>query len=425
MKKVLIILVLSALTIGYSDARDYTKLQVKEMKHAQKYNTAKKIFKANEINVTQNMTANYNIKDPKIMKFGHYDKITDSQYSTKMKQDEKKYEENRKALSKTASKHYKTQADAADFYRLYRIADKLIRANNLDYINWRIEIYKDTVSPNAYTTNTNYIAVSTSLIDNFGDNEDAIAMVLGHEMGHALLGHQQRLYKTNKYMQSQVQQAQKGNIYSMALYAGFKQKYRIESKNMEYAADVEGAKLALHAGYSLNGISDVMSYYNTLPRRKDWATDHPDPINRIQNVNQNAKYFPEEWKDMGRVRIYNSNVLSARLSSDRKSMVISAPVEKLNADKYYAPETMDELYARLGYMCYLNREFEKSVKYFDELFKIDQTNAPAYLYASYASEYLYKNTNDNKYLKLAKEYAQKAYSLDSKNKYIKEQVDSL
>ena len=128
---------------------------------------------------------------------------------------------------------------------------------------------------------------------------------------------------------------------------------------------------------------------------------------------------------MGEYNIYNTDVLPVQLSSDRKSIVISSSANKTNPNQYYSPETMDEVYARFGYMYYVNGEFQKSVDSFAELFKIDQTNAPAYLYASYASEYLYKNTGNEKYLKQAKEYAKKAYSLDSKNKYIKEQVELL
>ena len=226
-------------------------------------------------------------------------------------------------------------------------------------------------------------------------------------------------------MDGQYDLARRGSTLSAIAYAGMKRKYLIDSKNMEYAADVEGAKLALHAGYDLDSAAEVMSYYSSLPRTRDWVSDHPDPEKRLQNLKDNAKYFPDEWKDMGKANIYNSEPLPARLSSDRKSMVISAPVDKLDSSKYYSPETMDEIYARFGYMYYKNGEFAKSVNSFEELFKIDQTNAPAYLYASYACEYLYKNLGDKKYLSKAKEYAQKAYSLDSKNKYIKEQVDAL
>ena len=69
----------------------------------------------------------------------------------------------------------------------------MIRANKLDYINWRIAIYRDTEEPNAYSTNMNLVSISTSLYDTLKNNDDALALVIGHEMGHALLGHQQRL----------------------------------------------------------------------------------------------------------------------------------------------------------------------------------------------------------------------------------------
>ena len=426
MKKIIVLalalIVTSQLIV---EARDYAKLQIKEMKHAQKYGTTKKVLQNQNIQITPVLFSTKNIKDPKIMKFGNYEKISDEKYNAKIKADEKKYAEYQKVLRKSASKHYKTQADAVDYYKVYRVAEKLIRANNLDYINWRIEIYKDSVEPNAFSTNTNYIAISTSLIDNFGDNEDAMALVIGHEMGHALLGHQQRTAKIMRQMEGQYNLAKSGNSVSTLLLAGMKRKYLIDSKNMEYAADVEGAKLAIHAGYNLDCGSEVISYFSSLPRQRDWLSDHPDPVKRLHNLKENAKYFPDEWKNMGRTNIYNSETLPVRLSSDRKSMVISAPIEKLDESKYYSPETMEEIYARFGYMYYVNGEFAKSVQYFRELFKTDQTNAPAYLYASYASEYLYKNTGDSKYLEQAKDFAKKAYSLDSKNKYIKEQVDAL
>jgi len=204
-----------------------------------------------------------------------------------------------------------------------------------------------------------------------------------------------------------------------------KRKYLIDAKNMEYAADVEGAKLAMHAGYSLDNGKDALELLSVYDIGADFRKTHPSGEKRLENLSENSKYFPVDWKDMGEYNIYNSDVLPVQLSSDRKSIVISAPKEKLTSKEYYSPETMDEVYARFGYMYYVNGEFEKSLEYFGELFKLDQTNAPAYLYASYASEYLYKNTENNKYLKLAKEYVNKAQKLDPDNTYIKEQAEAL
>ena len=425
MKKILILCVVLALGFSYAEAKDYVKTQVKEMKHAQKYATTK--------NVVQNRTQDFdiasitpaNIKDPHIMKFGDYKKIPAADYNAKLKQDDVKYKEYEKALSKKHSKYYTTQADSEDFYTVYRVAEKLIRANKLDYMNWRICIKKNTDEVNAYSDGSNLVVLTTSMFDTFKNNDDALALVIGHEMGHALLGHYKRKNQLYVRMKREQALAQTGNAAAAVIYAGMKRKYIIDSKNMEYAADIEGAKLALHAGYSLNSGSDVLSFLTQFDLDSDFRSEHPRTDKRLESLKENSKLFPGEWKEMGEYNIYNSEVLPAALSSDRKSMVISAPKSKYNPDKYYAPESMNELYARLGYMYYKNGEFVKSLEYFGELFKIDNTNAPAYLYASYSAEYLYKSTNSAKYLTLAKEYANKALSLDSKNKYMKEQVDNL
>lgn len=427
MKKILIFLAVFAITLNCAEAKDYAKMQIKEMKHAQKYGTTQKVLQ-NTTKIAapkENSSVNISVKDPKIMKFGNYDKIPADKYNAKIKKDEVKYEEYAKQLGKKHSKYYTTQADAEDFYTVYRVAEKLIRANKLDYMNWRICLKKDVDTTNAYTDGSNLIVITTAMFDTFKNNEDAMAMVIGHEMGHALLGHYKRKAQLVRKMNRQLSLAKSGNEFSAITYAGMKRKYIIDSKNMEYAADVEGAKLAMHAGYSLKNGSDVLAFLSNYDLDRDFNSDHPNSAKRLENFRENSKYFPVDWKYMGEYNIYNTDVLPVQLSSDRKSIVISSSANKTNPNQYYSPETMDEVYARFGYMYYVNGEFQKSVDSFAELFKIDQTNAPAYLYASYASEYLYKNTGNEKYLKQAKEYAKKAYSLDSKNKYIKEQVELL
>lgn len=409
MKKFIVFLSLLSVTILPSNSRDYAELQIKEMKHAQKYNTTRQYLDRKTIEAN---AVNLNIKDPKILKICNYEVIPDNKYNAKIKSDETKYSVYEKELSKKSSNKYKTQANGEDYYKVYRVADKLIRANNLDYLNWRVEIYKDSENANAYNSNTNFIAISTALFDTFSENEDALALVIGHEMGHSLLGHAQRKASLMKNLQ-------------WIPYVAAITKYRVDSKNMEYAADTEGAKLAFRAGYDLNAASDVMKYFATLPHGYEYKSTHPLPEKRLKSIEENAKNFPEEWKEVGKQNIYNSDVLKVRLSSDRASMVISASKDSNNDNEYFNLETMDEVFLRLGYMNYKNGRFAKSVKYFGKFFELNQKNAPAYLYASYASEYLYKNTSDSKYLDLAKEYAKKAYDLDRQNKYIKEQIDAL
>ena len=425
MKKFLILLSILSVSIFSVSAKDYVKTQIKEMKHAQKYATTKNVLQNTTENFSYNSVVAANIKDPHIMQFGDYKKIPKEEYNKKLKKDEVKYEEYAVQLGRKHSKYYTTQADAEDFYKVYRVAERIIRANKLDYMNWRICLKKSVDNVNA-SSQANLITITTSLFDNFNNNDDALAMIIGHEMGHSLLGHYKRTNQLYTRMKKEQALAKAGNSVAAVAFLGMKRKFLIDSKNMEYAADIEGAKLALKAGYNLNSSSDVLSFLTQYDLDRDFASDHPNSDKRLESLKENTKLFPtEEWKEMGEYNIYNSEVLPVQLSSDRKSIVISVPQNKLEQNKYYNPESMSELYARLGYMSYKNGQFSKSLEYFGELFKIDKNNASAYLYASYAGEYLYKNTGDNKYLNLAKDYARKAYSLDSANKYFKEQVESL
>ena len=127
-------------------------------------------------------------------------------------------------------------------------------------MNWRICIKRNVDEPNAYSDGSNLVVLTTAMFDTFKNNEDALALVIGHEMGHALLGHHKRKTQLYGRMQREQALAKTGNVGAAVIYAGMKRKLIIDSKNMEYAADIEGAKLALHAGYSLNSGSDVLSF---------------------------------------------------------------------------------------------------------------------------------------------------------------------
>ena len=162
MKKLLILFATLAVAINCVEAKDYAKMQIKEMKHAQKYSTTKNVVKSSASNKTF-QAADLQLKDPHIMKFGHYDIISTDKYNAKIKKDETKYKDYAEQLGKKHSKYYTTQADAEDFYTVYRVAEKIIRANNLDYMNWRICLKKSVDNTNAYSDGSNLVVITTSL----------------------------------------------------------------------------------------------------------------------------------------------------------------------------------------------------------------------------------------------------------------------
>lgn len=392
-----------------SEARDYAKLQIKEMKHAQKYSVSAKYNK--KYAPAANNTSQ-GIKDPKLLKIGKYKEISNSEYKAKLAKDEQEYANIAKYLKSKKTDNFNSQAYSEDFYHVYRIAERMIRANNLDFMNWRISIERD-LDFNAYNSNTNNVVILTGLYDTFSGNDDALALVIGHEMGHGMLGHSARKAKLVK----KIRRARRANA-GLAWAVAYK-RYIIDSKNMEYAADIEGAKYAAKAGYDLSKAKENLEFMNTLDDGSmERHSTHPNAVHRIQNYEENRKYFPiEEWEKQGKYNIYNSSVLKCQKSSDRKSIIIMRDMST-PSDNSSATESVSDIYKRFGYTAYLNGEFRDSINYFKKVLNSDKSDYAVYLYMSYAYEYLGDRES-------AKEFAGYAKQLAPDNKYVNEQIENL
>ena len=75
-----------------------------------------------------------------------------------------------------------------DWYLIYRIVDRIARANGLDNLPWRIVVMPE-YNVNAFATGANLIAVYGSMLDMLEGNSSAIACVIAHEMGHHMERH--------------------------------------------------------------------------------------------------------------------------------------------------------------------------------------------------------------------------------------------
>ena len=157
-----------------------------------------------------------------------------------------------------------------------------------------------------------------------------------------------------------------------------------------------------------------------------YEKEHPLNNKRIENFYENRKYFlDDQWPQIGKYNIMNSEVMPVKLSSDRKSLTIGTTHETQAKENYYSVESMEDVYLRFAYKSYLNGEFKKSAKYFKQYFELDKSNAIAYLYASYNSESIYKILQRSSALTDAKNYINSAYNIDKNNEYIKEQYENI
>ena len=310
------------------------------------------------------------------------------------------------------------QAYGEDFYHIYRIAERIIRAINLDFVNWRLSIVPD-IDFNAYNSQTNSVVITTRAYDTLKGNDDALAMLLGHEFAHGLLGHQA---EEAKYI-AKIERAKRVGSYSAYLIA--KKRWMAVSRDNEFSADVEGAKLALKAGYDLTKAKETISFLNTQAYADEINQTHPSNEKRLKNFEENRKYFMEsDWEKQGKYNIYNSEVLPCEKSSHRNSISINRGNLK-SKNSYYHPEDAEQIYLRFGYKSYVNGEFKDAIKYFSDYLKINKGNYAVYLYTSYAYEALYKQNQNEKDLERAKEFAKYASQIRPDDKYVKEQILAL
>ena len=336
---------------------------------------------------------------------GDYEEIDDKLYQEKLKKDEVEYAKIKEKFETRTIDNYNAEAKGEDYYHIYRIVERLIRANNLDFTNWRIGIQRANNDSRPGYKEWNYIVVPTSLYGNFMGNDSAIAFAIAHVMAHALLGHQERRAKAEANITRIFDIT--GGLYIMSMH----RRSLIESKNTEFAADIEALNLVAKAGYDIGSAMKYLKFFESSDNIGDYGSGIPNIKKRIKNCNTAIKLIPiDELKKIGTYNIYNSNVLYSELSSDRESFTIV----QQNTGKIYHPETNEEYYLRCGYGAYVNSEYKKSVEYFEKYFKLNTNNSNAYLYASYANSELYKCTNNNKFKNKANKYLKKAKSISLK-----------
>ncbi|QQP96573.1 M48 family metallopeptidase [Lysobacter enzymogenes] len=184
-----------------------------------------------------------------------------------------------------------------------QVTDALARQNNqqapTDYRNfkWSVAVI-DSQEANAFCLPGGKMAVYTGLFP-VTQNDDALAVVMGHEIAHALLRHgsqrmaQQKLVQLGQVaagaavggMDPQQQQMIMGALGAGAQY-GLVLPY---GRNHETQADKVGLMLAAAACYDPRQAIPLwqrMSQLGGGQRPAEFASTHPDPANRIATLQQ-------------------------------------------------------------------------------------------------------------------------------------------
>ena len=387
---------------------------------------------------------NETLKDPGLIKIPQIKEVDEESYNKKMASDEIEYE--------------KIKSQTGDNFEIYKILERILRANKLQYQNWRIAFYMDHEDINANAGAYNLIQISSALYDSLYPDDDAIAFVISHELAHLILNHVkatneirykinqlEEKIKMNKYEIRRTQNISdiqsafgddigsignllanvSGNIAVDMLTKNLKREYGL-LRQMEYAADSQALVLMTKAGYNPQSCLEVMNVLSGLGGLdKELFTDtHPSDKSRTDNLNSKLYGLnKQKLQKKGRYNIYNSNVLNARATTDKKAVLIQ---KDINVSKTsYIPESEDSLFLIRGYINYKNKKMPQAQSNFQNAFEVNPSNYISTLYLSYINEYLYHKNNDKEYLKQAKHWINKAYKINPNEINILRQKEEL
>jgi predicted Zn-dependent protease len=180
-----------------------------------------------------------------------------------------------------------------------RLAPVAERAAGRSDFQWEVNAIKDDETINAFVLPGGKIAVYTGIFP-IAQTEAGMAIILGHEMGHAIARHAGE--RVSQQLGAQlvgtalavgIQGSPYGNMimaaYGLGAQVGVLLPY---SRTQEREADEIGLVLAARAGYDPSVAVGVWERMAQLPGRRppEFLSTHPEPESRIADI---KKMLPE------------------------------------------------------------------------------------------------------------------------------------
>ncbi|MDI1325379.1 MAG: M48 family metallopeptidase [Brevundimonas sp.] len=186
----------------------------------------------------------------------------------------------------------RVSSDAAGNARIRRVGDRIVQAAGLTDRRWEYALFVSD-SPNAFVLPSGKIGVTTGLLA-LVRNDDQLATVLGHEVGHVIARHAAERYSTTALTNiglSGVQSAAgdygraAGAIGGLGAQLGFLLPF---SRNHELEADRLGVDYLQRAGYKP---SEAVALWRLMAQQRqdsnpEFASTHPSDSTRIAALEQ-------------------------------------------------------------------------------------------------------------------------------------------
>jgi predicted Zn-dependent protease len=203
----------------------------------------------------------------------------------------------RELLQRAAAKHLLAPAGDPQLERVRAVAQRLIpqaAAWNPRAGSWRWEVNLIRSDPiNAFCMPGGKIAVFTGIIDKLQLSDDELAMVVGHEMAHALREHaRERIAKsaaTNIGANILTQILGLGQVGQTITGYGAQLLTLRFGRSDESEADLVGMEIAARAGYDPRAAITLWQKMGQASKGSppEWLSTHPSGASRIAELERN------------------------------------------------------------------------------------------------------------------------------------------
>ncbi|GAB1539700.1 hypothetical protein NUACC21_23670 [Scytonema sp. NUACC21] len=264
-----------------------------------------------------------------------------------------------------------------DFYALYRIVERIARANGMDNSPWRI-VAVPKYDINAFATDVNLIAIYDGILDQLAGDSSALACVVGHEMGHHVKRHiavgearkaeliakikeeaEKEVLGEKRAATSEATATAVGGVVADSVIPGsvgnvvgnilgnqsqnrvrkaqkrineivakktqeLEQRLALQNREQEFEADELGYITSVKAGFEPEGCIRAMEVLARTPGA-EFDTTHPAVPKRIEALKTlTAKYPPQTLVREGEANISKTSPLTYDLSRDKASLRINS-----------------------------------------------------------------------------------------------------
>ncbi|MGC1199825.1 MAG: M48 family metallopeptidase [Geitlerinemataceae cyanobacterium] len=189
-----------------------------------------------------------------------------------------------------------------NYYIMYRIVERMARANNLDDRPWRVSISPED-DINAFATQANLIHFYEGMIHQVAGDVSALACVVGHEMAHHQLQHIPIGFAEYYKGYEEIEKIEDEEDREKQREAFLQQMGEL-NRYQELEADLFGYQYAIAAGFEPEGCLRMLTVLSRLPgsllERSHPAV--PDRIEAIQSLieeqsSQAIEAIPQELYD--------------------------------------------------------------------------------------------------------------------------------